>query len=170
MELILVLAIILFQNLFINFIKVVNVVGAFWIYAFVDNEVFAVFFVNQWVFAVWTFQRVGLWKTIFFRRERSGADFAQDLPFRTIIFVEIGFRSIAARTCAVVINITFRASVDSLDFFTILPFEIRDVFFIIPFFVVDNLWKFINLEFLVFGRMWIIKSPLLKRNLSADKI
>lgn len=47
MELIFVLAIILFQILFNNFIKVVNVVGAFWIYVFVDNEVFAVFFVNQ---------------------------------------------------------------------------------------------------------------------------
>ena len=30
--------------------------------------------------------------------------------------------------------------------------------------------EFINLEFLIFRRMGIIKSPLLKRNISADKV
>jgi hypothetical protein len=30
--------------------------------------------------------------------------------------------------------------------------------------------KFINFEFLIFGRMRIIESPLFKRDISADKI
>lgn len=37
----------------------------------------------------------------------------------------------------------------SISVLTILPFEIRDVLFIITFFVVDNLWEFIDLGVLV---------------------
>ena len=51
-----------------------------------------------------------------------------------------------------------------------LPFEVRNVVFVIPFFVIDYFWELINLEFLIFGRMGIIEDPLLKGNISADKI
>ena len=60
MEFIFIFAIVLFKILFINLVKVVEVVWTFWIYAFVDNKVFAVFLVNQRVIAVRAFQRVGL--------------------------------------------------------------------------------------------------------------
>ena len=81
MEFIFVLTIILFQILFINLIKVVEVAGTFRIHAFVDNKVFSVFLVNQRVIAVRAFQGVGLRKTVFYRRECGGADLAQKLPF-----------------------------------------------------------------------------------------
>ena len=45
-----------------------------------------------------------------------------------------------------------------------------DVVFVIPFFVIDYFWELINLEFLIFGRMGVIEDPLLKGNISADKI
>ena len=47
MEFIFVLAIVLFQVLFINPVKVVEVVRTFRIHAFMDNKVLAVFLVNQ---------------------------------------------------------------------------------------------------------------------------
>lgn len=70
----------------------------------------------------------------------------------------------------VVINITFRTAADRFDFLAILPFEVRNVVFVIPFFVIDYFWELINLEFLIFGRMGIIEDPLLKGDISADKI
>ena len=147
-----------------------EVVRTFWIYAFVDNKVFAVFLMSQRVIAVRAFEGVGLWKTVFFRRECGGAYFAQDLSFWTIILVEIRLWSIATWTATVVINITFRTAADRFDFLAILPFEVRNVVFVIPFFVIDYFWELINLEFLIFGRMGIIEDPLLKGNISADKI
>ena len=78
--------------------------------------------------------------------------------------------SIATWTGTVVINITFRTAADRFDFLAILPFEVRNVVFVIPFFVIDYFWELINLEFLIFGRMGVIEDPLLKGNISADKI
>ena len=92
------------------------------------------------------------------------------MSLRAVIPVEIRFWSIAARTGALIVDITCGSAADRFDFFTILPFKVRDVIFVIPFFVIDNLWEFINLEFLVLGRMGIIEGPLLKRNISADKM
>ena len=46
----------------------------------------------------------------------------------------------------------------------------RNVVFVIPSYVIDYFWELINLEFLIFGRMGIIEDPLLKGNISADKI
>ena len=47
MEFIFVLAIVFFKILFINLVKVMEVVRTFWIHAFVYNKVFTVFLVNQ---------------------------------------------------------------------------------------------------------------------------
>ena len=50
-------------------------------------------------------------------------------------------------------------------------FVVRDKVFVSPVLsVIRDQRELINLEFLVFGRMRIIKSPLLERNVSADKI
>ncbi|EEG95871.1 hypothetical protein ROSEINA2194_00254 [Roseburia inulinivorans DSM 16841] len=92
------------------------------------------------------------------------------MSFFTIVLVEIRLGSIAARTCAVIRNITILATINRLYFLAVLPFKVRNVVQVIPFFVMDNLWEFINLEFLIFGRMRIVKRPLLKRNISADKV
>ena len=92
------------------------------------------------------------------------------MSFGTVVLVEIRLWSIATWAGTVVINITFRTAADRFDFLAILPFEVRNVVFVIPFFVIDYFWELINLEFLIFGRMGIIEDPLLKGNISADKI
>lgn len=36
--------------------------------------------------------------------------------------------------------------------------------------MIDDLWELIHLEFLILGGMGIVKSPLLERNIFADKV
>ena len=68
-------------------------------------------------------------------------------------------------------NVTFRPTADRADFLTITFFIVRDEIFISPVLAeVSDQRKFINLELLVFWGMGIIKSPLLKGNISADKV
>ena len=52
MELIFIFAIVLVQMLFINLFEVMQIVGAFRIHAFMDDEVFTVFLVNKTVIAM----------------------------------------------------------------------------------------------------------------------
>lgn len=92
------------------------------------------------------------------------------MSFGTIVLIKKRFGSIAARAGAVIMDIAFGTSVDRLDLFAVFPFEIRDIVFIVPGFVVDDLWELVNLELLIFRRMRIIESPLSERDISADKI
>jgi hypothetical protein len=92
------------------------------------------------------------------------------LSFGTIILVEVRFRGVTTRAGAGIIDVAFRASADRLDFLLVPPFEIRDVIFVIPLFVEDNLGKLIDLKLLVLWGMGIIECPLPERNISADKI
>ena len=169
-EFIFVFSVAAFEIFLINLFEIVKVVRTFGIDAFVDHKVFAVFLVNQRVIAVRAFQGVGLCKTVFIRRECSGADFAQDLTLRAVILVEIRFWSIAAGAGAVIVDITYGSATDRFDFLAILPLEVRDVIVVVPFLVIDDLWKFINFELLILWRMRIIESPLLERDISTDKI
>ena len=92
------------------------------------------------------------------------------MSLRAVILVEIRFWSIAARAGAFIVDITCGTTADRFDFFAILPFKLRDVIFVIPFFVINDLRKLINFELLIFWRMGIIESPLLERDISTDKI
>ena len=169
-EFIFVFSVAAFEIFLINLFEIVKVVRTFGIDAFVDHKVFAVFLVNQRVIAVRAFQGVGLCKTVFIRRECSGAYFAQDLSLRAVILVEIRFWSIAAGTGARIVDITCGPAMDRFDFLAILPLDVRDVIVVVPFLVIDDLWKFINFELLILWRMRIIESPFFERDISTDKI
>ena len=121
--------------------------------------VFPVFYWNQWMTAVRTFKRIRSGKTFFFWRKGSGTYFTEELPFGIIVFIKVWFRGITAWAGTAVVNITFVPALNRFDLFAIPPFQIREVFFVIPFLVINDIW--------VNG---IIESPLLKRNISTDKI
>ena len=71
----------------------------------------------------------------------------------------------------VVRDIAARVTTDRKNLLAIACFIVRDKILISPILTkVSDQRKFINLEFLIFWRMRIIKSPLLERNVSADKI
>ena len=76
-----------------------QIVGALRIHAFMDNEMFSVFFRNQSVAAMRTSQFYGR-ESAFIRRESGIADLTQELAFGTVVLVEKRFRGIAAGTGA----------------------------------------------------------------------
>ena len=58
-----------------------------------------------------------------------------------------------------------------MDLLPIASFKVRDQFFISPVLAeVSDQREFINFELLVFGGMGIVKSPLLERDISTDKV
>lgn len=82
MELIFIFAIVLVQMLFINLFKVVQIIRAFRIHAFMDDEVLAVFLVNKTVIAMRAFQNSGFEKAVILCwRKMCLADLAQNLAF-----------------------------------------------------------------------------------------
>lgn len=170
MKLIFIFAIVFFEVFFIYLLQVMQVIRAFGINTFVYDEVLTVFFGNQRVGAVRTTKLKGS-KSAVLRREFGRADTAEELSFGTVVFIEKRFGGIASWTGAVVRNITFRPAFDRADFLTVTFFKVRDEVFVIPVLPkVSDQWKFINFELLVFGRIGIIKSLLLERDISADKV
>ena len=170
MEFIFIFAVILFQVFLIHFFKVVEIVGAFRIDTLMDDKVLAVFLWNQSIATVRAAQ-FHRGESTFIRGESCITDLTEELPLGPVVFVQKGFRGITAGTGAGVWNITFRPAADWADLFAIAFFVVRDEILISPVLAeVSDQRKLINLELLVFGGMGIIKSPLLKGNVSADKV
>ena len=135
-----------------------------------QDEVFAVFLWNKRITTMRT--------TEFHRREaalirgESGiTDLTEKLPFAAVILIKIRFRGITARTGTEVVDITFGTSADRPDLLAVAFLEVRNKFFISPVLTkIGDQRKFINLEFLIFGRMGIVISPLLKRDIPANEV
>ena len=103
--------------------------------------------------------------------ELCSTDFTKKLSLRTIVFVKKRLWSSTARAGAVIRDIAFRPATDRTNLFTITLFVVKDEIFIVPILPeVCNPREFIYLEFLIFRGMGIIESPLLKRNIFADKV
>ena len=68
-------------------------------------------------------------------------------------------------------DVTFRAAADGAYILSVTFFKVRDEFLVSPVLPeVGNQREFIDLELLVFWRMGIVESPLLERDISADKV
>ena len=100
------------------------------------------------------------------------ADLAQNLAFLlAIVPHEIVNRGITCRTCTVFWNIALYSAEYRTYGFVIALMVIRDEILPVPVLLIGyDFRKLINLEFLVLGRMGIIKSPLLERDVSTDKV
>ena len=110
-------------------------------------------------------------KAAFIGRESCIADLTEELSLRTVIFVEEELWCITTGAAAGVRNITFRTAADRADLLAIALLVVRDEFFISPVLAeVGDQRQFINLELLVLWGMRIIKSPLLKRDISANEV
>ena len=170
MEFIFVFAVILFEVFLIHFFEVMEIVRAFGIDTLVDDKVFAVFFWNKSIPAVGTAQFHG-GEAAFIRREPGGADFAEELAFGTIVFVQKGFWRITPGAGAGVWDITFGPAADRADLLAIAFFVVRDKFLVSPVLSeIGNKGELINLELLVFWGIGIIKSPLPEGDISADEV
>ena len=169
MELIFILAIILFEVILIHLFEVVEVVRAFGIDAFVENEVLTLFLWDEGVAAVGAAQLHGREPAV--PRGESGiAYLAEDLAFGAVVPVEVWHGRVTARAGAVLRDIAFGAAVHRPDFLSVAFFEMGDKLLVGPALAeVGNKRERIDLELLVFLGMGIIKGPLFEGYVSADK-
>ena len=94
--------------------------------------------------------------TVICRRKSGLTNLTHKLTFGTIILVQIDFRSITARTFAVIIDIAFGATIDGLDGFVIIlvtPCIVSHEISVIPRLYIPDQREFINLKLLIFWRM-----------------
>ena len=110
-----------------------------------------------------------VWATQFYRREAAFllrelciTDLTEKLPFGTVILVEERLGGATAGADVADRDVTFRAAADGAYFLSVTFFKVRDEFLVSPVLPeVSDTWEFINFEFLIFGRMGIIKSHCL---------
>lgn len=105
------------------------------------------------------------------RGEPGIAYLAEDLAFGAVVPVEVWHGRVTARAGAVLRDIALRAAVYGPDFLSVAFFEIGDKLLVSPALAeVGNKRERIDLELLVFRGMGIIKSPLFKRDISANEV
>ena len=100
-------------------------------------------------------------------------DLAKDLSFGTVVFVEINFGCVASWAFAVVRDIAFPAAAYWFYGFVIVlvtPLKVLHEVSVIPRFYMEYQWEFIHFKLLIFRRVGVIKSPLLERDVLADKV
>lgn len=169
MELVLVPAVVFLPVFPVNLFEVVQVIGAFGVDTFVEDEVLPVFFGHQGMAAVRAAQLHGGEAAVLWG-ESGIAHFAEHLAFGAIVLVEVRHRRIAAWAGAVLRDVAFRAAVHRPDLLPITLFDIGDELLIGPALAeVSDKRQLVRLEFLVFGGIGIIKGPLPEWDVSADE-
>ena len=104
-------------------------------------------------------------------REPGITDLAQELSFGTIVLIEINGWSLTSWTGTGFGDIAVGTTTDWLDQLPVAFIPVWNQFLVCPILLVRlDLGKFIDLELLILGRMGIVKSPLLKWDISTDKI
>jgi hypothetical protein len=117
---------IIFKVLFIDFLKIFDIVRAFWIYTFVDDEMFSVLLPFQGMITMRALQGDGFTETIFIGGKQVLTNFTKKLAFLSVVTVEENRRSITKRTTAVFRNVRFGAIMDRLDSLMITQFIVLD--------------------------------------------
>ena len=154
----------------IHFFEVVFVVGAVLVDAFPDNKEFPVFHRDESMSAERAAKLKRLVETVVLRGEHRAADLAQELAFGTIVAVEVLGRGVTAGASRIGRNTAFAAPADRSELAAVvgaLVFtpEVLPVLFLQG----DDPWELIRFELLVLWGMCLIISPLLERDVSADK-
>ena len=169
MELIFVLAVILFEVVLINLFQVVKIVSAFGVDTFMEDKVFPLFFGDEGVPAVRADKADG-GRDLFTGNESLAADFALVLPVAAVIIVEVMVRSAAERTDGIFRD---RPAITSLDGFhgsAILPEIVFEEELPVLFNEGFDDREFVDPEFLILRGVGVVKSPLFERDISADEV
>ena len=110
-------------------------------------------------------------EAVFVWRKVCIANLAFQLSGRAVITVKIRLRGTAGRAGAVLWDVTFFAAGDRFDLNIVPALKVRDEEVPVPFMLDDlDIRKLVHFKFLIFWRMGIIESPLLERDISADKV
>ena len=142
-----------------DFLKVLPVVGALVVDAFVDTEAGTVFDRNEDMAAIRAFvpDRFGMDTAI---NEGSAADLALVLTATAVVVIEVLMGSTADRTDLVLRNRAPAPVADRIDLLAILVFEVSDQESPVLFEEGDDERELIDLELLVLRRFGIIMDPL----------
>ena len=88
-----------------------------------------------------------------------------------VVTIQVRLGSLAGRAGAFFRDVAFGTALYGFDWFAILPGIVAVEILPVPvLMMINDLWKLIHLELLVLGGMGIIESPLLERDISADKV
>lgn len=170
MELVFILSISLIEMFRLHFFKIVEIVRAFRVHTLMQDKKLPVLFGDESIPTVRAAQ-FHRRKAVLLQGELRVTNFAGKLSFGAVVLVKIGLWSLTTGTGTVFGNITFGLTSDGADLLFVTFFKVRDQFFVSPFLTeIGDQRKFVNLVFLVFRGMGIIKRPLLERDESADKI
>lgn len=91
-------------------------------------------------------------KTAFLRTKLSTTYFTENLSFSAVVLIKVRLRGITAWVFTVIIDVTEGTSFDKLYGFTIMPLDVRNVITIVPYFVIKNIWEFVDFKLLVFWK------------------
>ena len=110
-------------------------------------------------------------ETVFLWRKVCIAYLAFKLSGLAVIAVKIRLWGTAGRAGAVFRDVAFLTSGDGFYLNTVAVIKVRNQETPVPLMLDDlDFWKFVHFELLIFWRMGIIESPLLKWYVSADEV
>ena len=171
MKFVFILSEVLQQILLINFLQIVEIVRTLGIHAFMEDEVFPFFFSHKSFPAMRAAKSELFRKAVFFRGEVGAADLTAELPGFAVVAVEIRFRCATGRATAIIWDVAGFPPGDRPDLLAVTMLKVRDQELPVPLMLMElDPGEFIDLKFLIFRGMGIIKCPLLERDISADKI
>ena len=170
-ELVFIFAVILFQVFLIHLFEIVEIIRTFGIDALVDDKVLPFFFRSECLATVGTPQGELPGEAVFIWRKICIAYLAFQLSDFTVISVKIRLRGATGGAGAVLGDVAFLTSGDRFYLEIVSVFKVRDQEAPVPFLLEDlNFWERVHFELLIFWRMGIIESPLLKWYISADEV
>jgi hypothetical protein len=158
----------MFDGFNANRFKIMTVIGAFIIDAFMDDKEFPVFLRDKDMAAVRALEFEWLGSP-FTGDEGLRADFALILSIATVIVIEIVMESATDRTDSVNRNGLTIATIDRLKWFSVFNRVVLQQLPPVLFLKLTDDWQDISLEFLILGRMDLIMSPLAKRDVFGDE-
>ena len=100
------------------------------------------------------------------------ADFAKDLTFGAVVFVEISLWCVTSWAFTVVRDVALGSPMNGLYGLVgilITPFQVLREVMVIPRLNMKNQREFINLKLLILWRLGVIESPLFQRQVFAEK-
>ena len=170
-EFIFIFAMLLSKVLLIHLLKVMEIIGALGVDAFVDDKVLPVFLVDEGMGAVRAAQAEGREAVAFLGRETGITDLTEELSFTAVVLVEVDGRGLTSGTGTFFRDDGIRASGNGLNGFAVAFLPVGYQILISPDLIIGlDLGELIDFELLIFWGMGIVESPLFERDISADKV
>ena len=116
-------------------------------------------------------QLISFLETVFLGRKEEAADLTEELPFGTVVTVDVVGGCIAAGASGICrYRTVFPAEHRSQDLPVVSPLVFTSQMFPVLVRNGNDLREYIRFELLIFRGVRIIESPLLKRNVSTDTV